>query len=53
MDSGQIQRELGWTQRETFESGLEATVEWYLANQDWWRGIRAGRYDGRRLGLSG
>ena len=46
-----IERETGWTARETFESGLEKTVRWYLDNDDWWRPLRAARYDGERLGL--
>ena len=45
-----IGRELGWRPRETFESGLCKTVDWYLANEWWWRPIRENRYDGARLG---
>ncbi|MCA9042644.1 MAG: GDP-mannose 4,6-dehydratase, partial [Planctomycetaceae bacterium] len=51
IDSTKIQRELGWAPRETFESGLAATVRWYLANRDWWEPIRAGTYRGERLGV--
>ena len=51
IDSGKIERELGWTPRETFESGLRKTVEWYLANREWWETIRAGAYRGERLGV--
>lgn len=50
IDAAQTRESLGWTPRETFETGLRKTVEWYLANQDWWRSILAGTYDGRRLG---
>ena len=32
-----IDKELGWTPAETFESGLRRTVEWYVTNRDWWR----------------
>ncbi len=39
IDPGKIDRELGWTPRETFESGIEKTVRWYLDNGDWWRPI--------------
>jgi dTDP-glucose 4,6-dehydratase len=35
MDISKIERELGWTPRETLESGLEKTVTWYLHNRDW------------------
>lgn len=51
IDASKIERELGWTPRETFESGLAATVDWYLGNERWWRPIREGRYTGERLGL--
>lgn len=52
IDAGKIARELGWVPRETFESGLRSTVDWYLANEAWWRGMREGRYRGERLGLA-
>ena len=51
IDAGKIERELGWTPRETFESGIRRTVEWYLANEAWWTAIRENRYGGERLGL--
>jgi dTDP-glucose 4,6-dehydratase len=35
---------LGWTNRMPFERGLAATVEWYRANQDWWRAIKSGEW---------
>ena len=35
IDAGKIERELGWTPRETFETGLRKTVQWYLDNQAW------------------
>ncbi|MEG9489115.1 dTDP-glucose 4,6-dehydratase [Mannheimia indoligenes] len=38
IDSSKIQQELGWYPQETFESGIHKTVQWYLANQDWWNG---------------
>ena len=37
IDASKIERELGWIPEETFESGLRKTVEWYLANKDWWQ----------------
>ncbi|AXY41412.1 dTDP-glucose 4,6-dehydratase [Halomonas sp. JS92-SW72] len=52
IDAGKITRELGWVPRETFESGLRSTVDWYLANEAWWRGMREGGYRGERLGLA-
>jgi dTDP-glucose 4,6-dehydratase len=51
VDSAKIRRELGWEPAETFESGLAGTVAWYLANANWWQGVRSGRYTGDRLGL--
>jgi dTDP-glucose 4,6-dehydratase len=49
MDIGKLTAELGWTPRMSFETGLEATVEWYLAHRDWWESIGSYRQD--RLGL--
>jgi dTDP-glucose 4,6-dehydratase len=37
LDSSKIREELGWKPIQTFENGLEATVRWYLDNEDWWR----------------
>ena len=51
IDPAKIERELGWRATESFESGIEKTVEWYLANEDWWRPIRDGTYRGERLGM--
>lgn len=50
IDAGKIGRDLGWTPKETFETGLRRTVEWYLANPGWWGDIRSGTYRGERLG---
>ncbi|MEQ1438585.1 dTDP-glucose 4,6-dehydratase [Fontimonas sp. SYSU GA230001] len=51
IDAGKIERELGWTPAETFESGIRKTVQWYLANQDWCRTVQARGYARQRLGL--
>jgi dTDP-glucose 4,6-dehydratase len=53
IDSSKIQRELGWQPRESFESGLAATVRWYLDNRKWWERILSGVYRTERLGLTG
>ena len=50
VDCSKIERELGWRPRETFETGLRKTVEWYVENTDWWSAIRSGKYRGERLG---
>src|SRR5690606_24732377 len=41
-DAGKIQRELGWSPRETFESGIRKTVQWYLDNREWCRRVQDG-----------
>ena len=41
IDATRIERELGWRPQETFESGIEKTVRWYLDNEAWWRPIVA------------
>jgi dTDP-glucose 4,6-dehydratase len=51
IDASRIAADLGWEPRETFESGLRKTVEWYLANRTWWERIRSGVYRGERLGV--
>ena len=50
IDSSKIERELGWRAEESFESGLEKTVRWFLDNEWWWRPIREQKYAGQRLG---
>jgi len=49
IDAAKIERELGWTPEETFESGIRKTVEWYLGNAEWIAKV-SGDYDGGRLG---
>jgi len=51
IDSGKIERELGWRPSESFESGLRRTVAWYLDNRGWWQRILSGDYRVERLGL--
>lgn len=50
IDAGKLERELGWRPRESFESGIEKTVRWYLDNGWWWQPLRR-TYGGQRLGL--
>lgn len=50
MDASKLDRELGWKPRESFETGLECTVDWFLGNRWWWEPIRNGTYAGERLG---
>ncbi|KID00956.1 dTDP-glucose 4,6-dehydratase [Hafnia alvei] len=51
IDAAKIERELGWRPQETFESGIRKTVQWYLANESWWKRVQDGSYAGERLGL--
>jgi len=37
LDSSKIRRELQWKPKYTLEDALKKTVEWYLANESWWR----------------
>lgn len=50
IDASKIQRELGWSPAETFETGIRKTVEWYLANLEWCRRVQDGSYRRERLG---
>jgi len=50
IDASKIRTELGWRPRQGFASGLAETVQWYLAQSDWWRNIDS--YRGGRLGLA-
>ncbi|WP_025713703.1 dTDP-glucose 4,6-dehydratase [Klebsiella sp. 10982] len=52
IDAAKIQRDLGWVPEETFESGIEKTVHWYLNNTTWWQRVLDGSYAGERLGLN-
>jgi dTDP-glucose 4,6-dehydratase len=44
IDASKIERELGWKPKETFETGLRKTVEWYLTNANWINGVMTGEY---------
>jgi dTDP-glucose 4,6-dehydratase len=50
IDPSKIESELGWRPQHSFESALEHTIDWYLANDWWWRPIREQNYAGGRLG---
>jgi dTDP-glucose 4,6-dehydratase len=51
IDASKIERDLGWKPKETFETGLRKTVQWYLDNLDWCRHVQDGSYRRERLGL--
>lgn len=50
IDASRIQKDLGWTPAETFETGIRKTVQWYLDNQAWTGAILDGTYKLERLG---
>lgn len=50
IDAGKIARELGWMPQETFQTGIEKTVRWYLANLQWSQRVTDGSYRRERLG---
>ena len=50
INASKIQRELGWEPKETFETGLRKTVQWYLDNRHWWERVLSGAYRLERLG---
>ncbi|HEY9216134.1 MAG TPA: dTDP-glucose 4,6-dehydratase [Ancylobacter sp.] len=51
IDASKLETELGWRAQETFETGIEKTVRWYLERRDWWEPLREKVYGGERLGL--
>ena len=51
IDATKLENELGWRAQKTFETGIAATVQWYLENEWWWGPLRT-VYDGERLGLA-
>lgn len=51
IDASKINQQLGWKPSETFDSGIEKTVRWYLENLDWCKNVQDGSYHRKRLGL--
>ena len=52
IDPARTTQALNWTAPHDFDRGLRRTIEWYIANQPWWDGIRGARYAGQRLGTA-
>jgi dTDP-glucose 4,6-dehydratase len=50
IDADKIARDLGWLPQETFESGIEKTIHWYLDNAEWCQHVQDGSYQRERLG---
>ncbi|QCR84841.1 dTDP-glucose 4,6-dehydratase [Moraxella osloensis] len=51
IDASKISKELNWRPQETFESGIQKTVEWYLDNLEWCQHVQDGSYQRERLGV--
>ena len=50
IDSSKIQNDIGWKPKESFKSGIEKTVKWYIKNESWWKNIQKEKYNQERLG---
>lgn len=50
IDASKIKRELGWSPRENFETGIRKTILWYLDHEEWWQNIQTKKYQQQRLG---
>ena len=44
IDATKIKEELNWVPKESFETGLRKTVEWYLNNKEWVEHVQSGEY---------
>jgi len=51
IDASKIKNDLGWAPKETFETGIRKTIQWYLDHESWWRKIQDGSYNQERLGI--
>jgi dTDP-glucose 4,6-dehydratase len=52
IDPSKLERELGWIASESFESGIEKTVSWYVKNKPWWSDILEMGYRLDRIGIA-
>ena len=52
IDPTRIREELGWRPSVTLDEGLEKTIDWYLAHEDWWRALQDRDGVGQRLGTA-
>ena len=53
IEPAKLERELGWSAQESFDSGIEHTVRWYLDNEAWWRPLVTEKNATDRAGLKG
>ena len=51
IDASKLNSKLGWFPKESFESGLEKTIRWYINNKNWWTAILNNAYRQERLGV--
>ncbi len=51
IDATKINQELGWSPKESFETGIQKTINWYLNKQQWWQAIQDNTYQQERLGM--
>ncbi len=51
IDATKINQELGWSPKESFETGIRKTIDWYLNNREWWQAIQDNTYRQERLGV--
>lgn len=52
IDASKLERELGWQAEESFETGIEKTVRWYIEEKAWWQAVLARGYEAKRVGLA-
>ena len=50
IDNSKIQKDIGWEPKESFNSGIRQTVNWYIRNETWWKNIQEKKYNQQRLG---
>ena len=51
IDASKLNSKLGWSPKESFESGLEKTIQWYINNVAWWSAVLENTYRLERLGI--
>ena len=52
IDASKLKKEIGWKPKESFNTGIQKTIEWYLKNEEWWKTIQENTYKQERLGIS-
>ena len=52
IDASKLKKQIGWEPKESFNTGIQKTIEWYLKNEEWWKIIQENTYKQERLGIS-